>query len=201
MLHANGSSHRSASLEFLKNVTEGAGKSIIQRCMTDERILQGELLEDTPEEHKPSDEWIAARLKIPHEFKTRLSIKAQRKLKHVRKGYATADEVWMHFKPTKEELIRWRTRKHCTEPSDDGEDHDEVEDESTRDEGGLRTDNEITKQWDRDGGIEEPGIREESRYTAQDRRFSPAEHTQGLWLDGKAYLGHPPALRKPSAAS
>lgn len=102
----------STSLEFLRLVAPdaGAGKSMINRCMTDEGLLQTELLEEVPNEHRPTDQWIAARLKVPHEFRTRLTAGVQRKFKRSKKGgmtYSTGDEMWMHFKPTEEELKRW----------------------------------------------------------------------------------------------
>ncbi|KAF1355950.1 hypothetical protein EJ07DRAFT_157938 [Lizonia empirigonia] len=99
----------STSLEFLRLVAPdaGAGKSMINRCMTGEGLLQTELLEEVPNEHRPTDQWIAARLKVPHEFRTRLTAGVQRKFKRNKKGgmtYNTGDEMWMHFKPTEEEL-------------------------------------------------------------------------------------------------
>ncbi|KAF2637431.1 hypothetical protein P280DRAFT_521114 [Massarina eburnea CBS 473.64] len=118
----------SASLEFLRDVTEGAGKSIIQRCLTDEELLQTDILEEVPDEHKPDNEWIAARLKIHHEFRTRMAARVQRKLKRTRKHgfYDPGDEIWMHCKPTKEELKNWREKNKCA--SDDGsKEREEVE--------------------------------------------------------------------------
>lgn len=102
----------SASLEFLRLVApaSGAGKSLINRSMTDEGLLNTELLEEVPSEHRPTDQWIAARLKIPHEFRTRLTAGVQRQFKKNGRGgtvYSTGDEVWMHFKPTAEELENW----------------------------------------------------------------------------------------------
>jgi platelet-activating factor acetylhydrolase len=88
-------------LEFLRDVTTGAGRSIIQRCMTNEELLLGTPLDQVPDLHKPDDKWIGGRLKVPHEFKTRISAKLQRKLKRKRKHgfYNPGDEIWMHFKP------------------------------------------------------------------------------------------------------
>ncbi|KAF2112039.1 platelet-activating factor acetylhydrolase, isoform II-domain-containing protein [Lophiotrema nucula] len=105
----------SASLEFLRDVTEGAGKSIIERCLTDEELLQRAPLDTVPDDNKPDDEWIGARIKIPHEFRTRLMAKVQRKIKRQRKGekYNSGDEMWMHFRPDAKELADWR-RKHAS---------------------------------------------------------------------------------------
>lgn len=104
----------SASLEFLRLVAPdaGAGKTLINRAMTDEGLLETELLEEVPDEHRPTDQWIAARLKVPHEFRTRLTAGVQRhfKKKKSKPGeakYSTGDEVWMHFKPTDIELEKW----------------------------------------------------------------------------------------------
>lgn len=102
----------SASLEFLRLVAPdvGAGKTLINRCMTDEGLLETELLEEVPNEHRPTDQWIAARLKVPHEFRTRLRARHLKRLKRNEKGennYSTGDEVWMHFKPTAKGLEKW----------------------------------------------------------------------------------------------
>ncbi|KAH7079979.1 platelet-activating factor acetylhydrolase, isoform II-domain-containing protein [Paraphoma chrysanthemicola] len=104
----------SASLEFLRLVTPStsSGKAIIDRCMTNESILQTELLEELPDEHRPDDEWIAARLRVDHEFKKRVAAGLQRKLKRnfqggMGTGYTTSDEVWSHFKPTEQQLENW----------------------------------------------------------------------------------------------
>lgn len=103
----------SASLEFLRLVAPdaGAGKSLIDRAMTDEGLLETELLAEVPDEHRPTDQWIAARLKVPHEFRTRLTTGVHRHFKHKSKmgeaKYSTGDEIWMHFKPTATELQKW----------------------------------------------------------------------------------------------
>jgi platelet-activating factor acetylhydrolase len=102
----------STSLEFLRLVAPdaGAGKSIINRCMTDESLLATDLIEEVPDEHRPTEQWIAARLHVDHEFRTRVAAGVQRKFKRNMKGqksYNTEDEVWMHFKPSAEELEKW----------------------------------------------------------------------------------------------
>jgi platelet-activating factor acetylhydrolase len=103
-------------LEFLRDVTTGAGRSIIQRCMTNEELLLGTPLDQLPDLHKPDDKWIGGRLKVPHEFKTRISAKLQRKLKRKRKHgfYNPGDEIWMHFKPDGGALQDWRVIHKCT---------------------------------------------------------------------------------------
>lgn len=123
----------SASLEFLREVIgKGAGKAIIKRCLTDEELLKTQPLDQMPDEHKPNDEWIAARLKIKHEFRTRLASSVQRKLKRQMKNgkYNVGDEVWMHVKPNKEELHQWRVRNReaLGEEVEREDDSDEKED-------------------------------------------------------------------------
>jgi platelet-activating factor acetylhydrolase len=104
----------SASLEFLRLVTPAtsSGKAIIDRCLTDESILRTELIDEIPDDHRPDDQYIAARLRVDHEFRMRFAAGLQRKVKRnfqggMGTGYTTADEVWSHFKPTEEELDKW----------------------------------------------------------------------------------------------
>ncbi|KAF2017633.1 hypothetical protein BU24DRAFT_420677 [Aaosphaeria arxii CBS 175.79] len=110
----------SASLEFLRDVTEGAGKSIIQRCLTDEELLQTPLLDELPNLHRPDTEDIAAKLKVPNEFRTRMAAKVQRKLKRQKAHgfYSPGDEVWMHFKTEEDELASWREKNRREEDPD-----------------------------------------------------------------------------------
>jgi platelet-activating factor acetylhydrolase len=112
----------SASLEFLRDVgAESSGKSIIERCLTDEGLLQLEPLDEVPDDQKPDDEFIAAKLKVPNEFKTRLAASVQRKVRR-RKGkgkihgwYEPGDEMWMHFKPKEDQLRKWQEGKKPVE--------------------------------------------------------------------------------------
>jgi platelet-activating factor acetylhydrolase len=104
----------STTLEFLRLVTPeaGGGKSIITRCITDENILETPLLEDMPNDHRPDDQWIAARLRVDHEFRKRLAAGVQRKIKRnfqggMGTGYTTSDEMWCFYKPSDEELQKW----------------------------------------------------------------------------------------------
>lgn len=103
----------STSLEFLRLVIPptGGGKSIIDRCMTDEKILENPILEEMPTDHRPDDQWIAARLRVEHEFRKRVAFGVRRKLHSKTKENAevrtTADEIWCHFKPMDEELQKW----------------------------------------------------------------------------------------------
>jgi len=80
--------------------------------MTDESILHTEIIEDIPDDHRPDDEFIAAKLRVDHEFKRRMGAGIQRKFKRnfqggMGTGYTTSDEVWCHFKPTEEQLEKW----------------------------------------------------------------------------------------------
>jgi platelet-activating factor acetylhydrolase len=78
--------------------------------MTDESLLATDLLEEVPDEHRPTDQWIAARLHVDHEFRTRVAAGVQRRFKrnlHGQKSYRAEDEVWMHFKPSPEQLEKW----------------------------------------------------------------------------------------------
>jgi platelet-activating factor acetylhydrolase len=116
--------HSSASLEFLRDVTSGAGKTIIERCLTDEKLLQANILEQIPDVHKPEDEFIAKGLKVKHEFRTRVAATVQRKLKRTKRHgfYNPGDEMWMHFKPELEQLRAWREKNNTLDDSmDEGE--------------------------------------------------------------------------------
>ncbi|KAH7390826.1 platelet-activating factor acetylhydrolase, isoform II-domain-containing protein [Phaeosphaeria sp. MPI-PUGE-AT-0046c] len=104
----------SASLEFLRLVMPhyGGGKTILDRCMMDEAILKTELLESLPDDNRPDDQFIAAKLKVKHEFRTRMASGFRRRMKrhvHTNAGanYSTSDEVWSHYKPTEEQLNKW----------------------------------------------------------------------------------------------
>ena len=173
----------SASLEFLRDVTDGAGKSIIQRCMTDEELLRATLLERVPDEHKPDNEWIAARLKVPHEFRTRVAATVQRKIKRQRAHgfYDTGNEVWMHFAPEENELLSWRVRNRCT---------DKEENEVRREETAKLTDGE-----DSSAGLSSAAASVLSPVDGQQARSTETTQTQDNWL------GCPPALRSSSSSS
>lgn len=100
-------------------MTYGAGKTIIERCLTDEKLLQADILEEIPDIHKPEDEFIAKGLKVKHECRTRVAAKVQRKLKRTKRHgfYKPGDEMWMHFKPELEQLRAWREKKNTPNDS------------------------------------------------------------------------------------
>ena len=82
----------------------GAGPGVLGTSVfTDE----GEI----PGQRRPEDRFLALRLKMPHEFWRRLVF--PRPVRHAREDWlrrkgkvSLEDEVWMHFKPTEEELKR-----------------------------------------------------------------------------------------------
>jgi len=64
---------------------------------------------------RPDNKWVAARLKIRHEWAYRISPKLFRKLKRARaerKGVVdhTGNEVWLHSKPPKKLIVEHRSR-------------------------------------------------------------------------------------------
>lgn len=176
----------SASLEFLREVTSGAGKSIIKRCLLNEKLLHTEPLEQMPDDHKPNDEWIAARLKIKHEFRTRMAAGVQRKLKRQTKNGAhnAGDELWMHVKPALEELREWRL---TTRALSDG-----VEDDS---------DGAVEKEED---GVGEPDIEVTNSSTVDEsdgkRSAAAGRASADDAPDTDTWLGAHPALKKDSTA-
>ena len=126
-----------ASLEFLKKVMP-ARISAMNRG-TNEHLLDVATLNKLPSDHRPEHKYMAMRLRIPHEFRARLTprwlrkytwddnLKLQKKvLPRTPTGTVLAglealemgDEVWMHVAPTKDELAR-----HGLEPSDGLETH------------------------------------------------------------------------------
>jgi platelet-activating factor acetylhydrolase len=107
-----------ASLEFFSNVmpmhlTGGF------RAFDNENLLESEPspLEQIPSSqlHRPNDKWVAARLKIRHEWAYRLSPKLFRKVKRAKaqregKDDDVGNEVWLHSKPEEELVLDHRSR-------------------------------------------------------------------------------------------
>ena len=102
-----------ASLEFLKQVMphDLCGGF---RSFDNENILESDTspLEQIPSSqlHRPDDKWVAARLKIRHEWAYRISPKLFRRLKRAKaqregRDGDTGNEVWLHSKPD-EELVK-----------------------------------------------------------------------------------------------
>ena len=91
------------ALEFLAIVLPRhvMGSALINRGQ-EEGLLHVPITKDMPEEHKPDNKWIGMRLKIPHEFASRVRNKTRRG-----KGSRfpqPAEEVWMHVAPTREQM-------------------------------------------------------------------------------------------------
>jgi platelet-activating factor acetylhydrolase len=89
------------------------------RYFDNEGLLEHELslLDRIPSSQllRPDTKWVAARLKIRHEWAYRINPKLFRKLKRARaerKGVAdhTGDEVWLHSKPPKKLIVEHRSR-------------------------------------------------------------------------------------------
>jgi platelet-activating factor acetylhydrolase len=95
-----------ASLEFLQLVMPTIPNRI-KKAFPNEQLLltQTNLLEDIPkiDLHKPKDDkWVAARLRIPHEFAWRVAPGLVRKIatKRITEGGGSPDdEIWLHYKP------------------------------------------------------------------------------------------------------
>lgn len=110
------------SLEFLKEVLPQEQTKCVRWCdggwlLTDEAISDPD--EAMRTDHAPDNKWIAVRLKMHHEFSTRA--------KHVWNRFTRAvlcsvkeldveargggwDEIWTHFSPEPEQLVRYRER-------------------------------------------------------------------------------------------
>lgn len=107
-----------SSLEFLKNVLPK--DHTFGNSWVDEGILHTESLttDELPKDHKPSEKWTAARLRIPNEFRLRIKSWSRRTPKeHVPKDasgkplagvitHRLGDEVWMHMSPGKDDMDR-----------------------------------------------------------------------------------------------
>jgi len=103
-----------ASLEFLSHVLP-AERAQVNRAYKNENLLESELspLDRIPSTQmlKPDENYIAARLKIKHEWVYRISPKLFRKMQrrsNQKRGRSTetGGEVWLHVKPTPETIRR-----------------------------------------------------------------------------------------------
>ncbi|KAK8153887.1 hypothetical protein BKA80DRAFT_243112 [Phyllosticta citrichinensis] len=112
-----------ASLEFLRRVLPRRLSAVFARDMAQERVLEAPVLPTVPSERRPGDRWVAARLRIPNEFRDcvlpRVVRKAKRAVGWVAEeakgerggGDGTAwDEVWMHVQSSEEDVRAWRER-------------------------------------------------------------------------------------------
>lgn len=113
-----------ASLEFLRRVLPPRLSAVFARAMAQERVLEAPVLPTVPSERRPGHRWVAARLRIPNEFRHRVLPRVVRKAKRAvgwvaeeakgesGGGHGTAwDEVWMHVKSGDEDVRAWRDRK------------------------------------------------------------------------------------------
>lgn len=114
-----------ASLEFLSQILP-TDLAQVNRAYRNEQLLEAKLcpLDRIPSAamHKPKEKWIAARLRIDHEWVYRISPKLFRRLKRwemQRKGYPpeTEDEVWLHIRPEQELLDEYLERTPIRESS------------------------------------------------------------------------------------
>lgn len=106
-----------ASLEFLKLVLPDNLAEILH-SMQDEKLLQMAVTDrsevDEDDIREPDQEWLAARLAMPHELSYRLDPRrrAERKKKQkkaeerIHEGVACEEEVWMIMAPDPEMLVR-----------------------------------------------------------------------------------------------
>ena len=96
-----------ATLEFLMAVMPER-TAVIARTLEQEDILGLSPLEEVPDVHKPSQKFIAGRLRIPNEFRSRVVPKLERVVKRqTNKEVDVADEVWMHISTTEDEVKEW----------------------------------------------------------------------------------------------
>jgi len=121
--------------------------------MTDESILRTELIDEIPDDHRPNDEWIAARLRVDHEFRKRVAAGLQRKFKRnlqggMGTGYTTSDEVWSHFKPTEEQLDKWINEENRGATRIDEQDAMKGDAEDITNDAGEQDDTNVTSNND-----------------------------------------------------
>lgn len=147
--------------------------------------MQSQPLEQIPDEHKPNDEWIAARLKIKHEFRTRLVTGVQRKMKRrLKNGSRTpGDEVWMHLKPDAEELRKWRLKTKASF-------------EAEQDESDTPGEKELAEETEPSGDLADISSQEEASgpEVSASAGSLPSAEAQDTWL------GAHPALKKETSS-
>ncbi|KAI5241389.1 hypothetical protein E4T47_06802 [Aureobasidium subglaciale] len=151
-----------ASLEFLSMVMPTIPHRIRNAFPNEELLLtQTHHLEDIPQVdmHKPKDDkWVAARLRIPHEFTWRVAPGLARKMARRRiteGGGSPDDEIWLHCKPedgTVEKYNGTVERLKPKEPTADSGSVERVKSHEPKAEPGCVGPNTDTK--------EEPGCKE-----------------------------------------
>jgi len=100
-----------ASLEFLKLVRKRR-PLIMERTMKDEGLLQLDVLEELPDEHRPAlDKNLALKLDVPHQLRSRVLPKVQRKVKRMQNPEVKpSDEIWVHLATTSDEMKSWNNQ-------------------------------------------------------------------------------------------
>jgi len=106
-----------ASLEFLSRVLPLPRKPF-HRSLDDMQILDLPCLKELPSEHQPLEKWMAVRIKMPHEFRKRLTMQAWRKKFQQELWKKGEREVWMHVSPSKDGLRRFEEGKMGKEGTD-----------------------------------------------------------------------------------
>jgi platelet-activating factor acetylhydrolase len=94
-----------ASLEFLQLIRKERAL-IIDRTMKAEGLLQLDVIDEVPEDHRPAQErHLALKIEVPHQFKARALPKFQRMLKRMKHSdVKPMDELWVHLATTSDEL-------------------------------------------------------------------------------------------------
>ncbi|KAH6657719.1 platelet-activating factor acetylhydrolase [Truncatella angustata] len=122
-----------SSLEFLKKVLpseQTSGSSWVDEGILETKSLS--LTDSLPSDNKPAEKWMAARLRIPNEFrlrimswfrrtpKTKVPTDASGKPLTGLVTHPLGDEVWMHVNPSGEAIAcpqsrpGWNSRQNCT---------------------------------------------------------------------------------------
>ncbi|KAF1985531.1 hypothetical protein K402DRAFT_334111 [Aulographum hederae CBS 113979] len=104
-----------ASLEFLAKVSPRC-RAMVGRAMPSEELLSTDLLDEMPVEHKPKDDFIAMRLRIPHEFRSRVVPELAKRVGwggngNGKKKELVKNEIWMHVSSDDEDVRRYQERK------------------------------------------------------------------------------------------
>ncbi|KAH6847468.1 platelet-activating factor acetylhydrolase, isoform II-domain-containing protein [Chaetomium sp. MPI-CAGE-AT-0009] len=103
-----------SALEFLR-LTLPATQTRFAEAWVDEQLLNGADSEtQAVSDHRPDDKWVAARLKIPNEFSTRLRSMFQRdaSLASARglMNQGPGNEIWCHQSPSQDAVGRYLRR-------------------------------------------------------------------------------------------
>lgn len=80
------------------------------------QLLQVPITTEMPEECRPDNKWIGMRLKIPHEFATRVRNRKERGLG--REFQRPEDEIWMHVAPTAAQIEAYKKPKETGKGKD-----------------------------------------------------------------------------------